>query len=285
MSYNYEPYEVSSIKDKWESIRQFLLTILREERIVRSKGVKVILSFNNLEKIDQYLSDFDDDFNRIVSAAESVNIQIKSQLLSLESKGIIDQMIHLSIYLTLKRNEIPDGVDIYNFIFGFSKFLGFNGLISKRDNEFTRLYEDHDLGFRSMTVFINKAIRCAERLKMAIYDKIQSDDDLFTPSNINPEIAVEKLLKAKLEIENSPKINDVQKKYLLSRIDIAIVELKKPRQDWPKIIGILVIVAALVSGIADMKGAVNNITDAYNYIIGSSIVPIAPSQRLLTTGP
>ena len=72
-----------------------------------------------------------------------------------------------------------------------------------------------------------------------------------------------KALAINTTIETSVKNN------LLNYINETKIELKKESLSWKKIIGGLVIVAAILRGIADAPEALKNIEDAYNYIMGN----------------
>lgn len=59
-------------------------------------------------------------------------------------------------------------------------------------------------------------------------------------------------------------------------------ELTKPDPSWKIIIGALVVVAALTSGVADASQAFENVNSAINYILKHSDVPHqAPQLRSL----
>ena len=54
---------------------------------------------------------------------------------------------------------------------------------------------------------------------------------------------------------------------------------RAPTPSWSKIVGALVIVAAITSGMADAPNAAKNIKDAIEYILGTSVEK--PLQKYL----
>lgn len=68
------------------------------------------------------------------------------------------------------------------------------------------------------------------------------------------------------------------KKQLIEYLYKAKSEFSEKSPSWSKIVGALMIAAAITSGIADAPGAFKNIDTAIKYILGTSIEKHIPKQ-------
>lgn len=68
------------------------------------------------------------------------------------------------------------------------------------------------------------------------------------------------------------------KKQLLEYLEHTKLELAETNPSWKKIVGALVIVAALLSGLADAPQAYENVSKAIQHILGTSVERHLPRQ-------
>lgn len=101
------------------------------------------------------------------------------------------------------------------------------------------------------------------------HTNLHKNDEVFQPNNVDKNEILTYLDNAIKALAINTTIETSVKDNLLNYINETKVELKKESLSWKKIIGGLVIVAAILSGIADAPEALKNIEDAYNYIMGN----------------
>ena len=105
-----------------------------------------------------------------------------------------------------------------------------------------------------------------------IYDcKPLLDDEVFKPSNLDSEKIIIYIENAILDIENNAPLPKEQKEELIEYLYKTKTELAEKRTSWNKVVGGLVIVAALLSGISDTPQAYDNVNKAIHYILGTSV--------------
>lgn len=105
------------------------------------------------------------------------------------------------------------------------------------------------------------------------------DDEVFKPSNINADRVVGLIDKALEELDSTTSLPEKE----IDRLRSYLVEAKKealsPKPSWSKVVGALVIVAAVTSGLADAPGAAKTVREAIEYVLETSV--IKPLQQLL----
>lgn len=135
-----------------------------------------------------------------------------------------------------------------------------------------RVFQDQGLNFEEVISDINLLRGKVTVLKEEISRKQWSDQEDFKPSNINNEKFIELIDQAIETINNSPGIPERLRKQLVNTLEEAKVEVHSRFPSWKKIVGTLVIVSAMVSGLADADAAASNLKKAFDYVVGHSVV-------------
>src|SRR5690606_10744411 len=110
-----------------------------------------------------------------------------------------------------------------------------------------------------------------------------SDDEVFKPSNIKPDRVIDLIDAALIEVEHLTSISPSERARIEGYLQEAKKEALVSSPSWSKIVGALVIVAAITSGMADAPNAAKNLKDAIEYILGTSVEK--PLQRYLPPPP
>jgi len=97
------------------------------------------------------------------------------------------------------------------------------------------------------------------------------DDDYFRPSGIDTAILIDKIDIAITVLSTDASISAREKESLQTFLEEAKRELVKETPSWQKVVGALVIVSTIVGGIAVAPEASENIKDALNYVLGTSV--------------
>lgn len=133
-----------------------------------------------------------------------------------------------------------------------------------------------DLNKKNIIITFTRIRKIVIQLIRICEDNQMEDDEVFIPSNINKEYVLELLDLSINEIKNSV-IREDERKLLISYVQNTKSEIVKEKPIWKNIIGGLVIVATVMSGIADTEKAIENLNKAYTHIIGRSIEKNVPS--------
>ncbi|MCQ1060000.1 hypothetical protein LRP52_32260 [Photobacterium sp. ZSDE20] len=140
-----------------------------------------------------------------------------------------------------------------------------------------RLFTEDVIPIQKLLVSIGRLISLVSLAKDSYISKWYHDSDVFKPSNLDHEKIIAQIETAIAKVDSGISLNKEDKKQLKAYLYKAKSEFSEDRPSWNKIIGALVIAAAITSGIADSTGAYENIDTAIKYILGTSIEKYAPS--------
>jgi hypothetical protein len=98
-----------------------------------------------------------------------------------------------------------------------------------------------------------------------------SDDEIFKPSNVSTDRVLELIDGAIGQVESANFIPPTHKENIIRYLREAKEEAISKQPSWSKIVGALVVVAALLSGTADAPGAVSTVRSVIEYILGTSV--------------
>jgi hypothetical protein len=150
----------------------------------------------------------------------------------------------------------------------------------------TRLLEKEDLVFSWSNIPIDELLAGLERiihLSKEVYtlgyERIKDDDELYKPSNVDKESIFVYIHNAETLIRHGDNISPAYRKIVLEHLQEARVEFGRSAPDFKKIIGALVIVATLLSGLAAAPEAIENVNKAISSILSNSIDRIPKEDR------
>lgn len=153
----------------------------------------------------------------------------------------------------------------------FSRVLGVK--------EFKSFFSDEgEIPVRRMLVDVERLIPLTEELSRSAWRASFNDDETFKPSNIHVEEVNVFVNQAIIAIDSSTQINSETKEKLEQYLSGVKAELVKDTPAWKKIVGALVIVSAILGGIAVAPEAYQNVNSAIQHILGTSIDQITPNE-------
>lgn len=268
-------YEIYSFKDRLSNIEEFFVEIAANEEQLLTFGFRRALEFATAEKAFEALKTFDEDFASLKRYMHKMDRTLGQELAQLDANGKLIEQVSL-IALRLRMSEIrkpmSGTIAAINQVFLYLPYL-------------SRFVKSKGL-FGEEPVSLQKTIINLRRLKglanicyelMSSMDN--SDDEVFKPSNIRPDRVIDLIDAAISEIENISSISPTERARIEGYLHDAKKEALGTNPSWSKIVGALVIVAAVTSGIADAPNAAKNIKDAIEYILGTSVEK--PLQKYL----
>lgn len=118
---------------------------------------------------------------------------------------------------------------------------------------------------------LEKVRALCRRASSLLRAKEESDDEVFKPSNVRSDRVVELIDAALTQIQESTSLAPEETERLEAYLSEARSEALSDTPSWSKVVGALVIVAAVTSGLADAPGAAKTVRDAIEYILGTSV--------------
>ena len=112
-------------------------------------------------------------------------------------------------------------------------------------------------------------LKAIAKISLKDFINIHKDDEVFKPKDIDLKEITHYLDNALIILSENNTIKISIKESLIHYITETQTELKKVSPSWKKIVGGIVIVAAILSGIADAPTALENIKNAYSSIMGT----------------
>lgn len=128
---------------------------------------------------------------------------------------------------------------------------------------------------QQVLINLHRLIPLAKRVSDVYLINRHQDDEIFKPSNIDKQLVIKYIECTIANIENVT-ISSNQKEKLLTHLNQTKNDLAEDNIPWKKVIGALVVAAAILSGIADASQALENINKAIQHILGTSIEKISP---------
>jgi len=132
-------------------------------------------------------------------------------------------------------------------------------------------FNDKDFPINELLVSLRQISNNLTFLKEKALQIPSLDEELFKPGSINNEVVAGFIESAIECIEGLGTISDNDKENIIKQLRSVSSELGSKSPSWKKIIGALVVTAAIISGLADAKQAYDNISSAIQHIIGYSI--------------
>lgn len=272
-------YEIYGFKDRLSDIEQFFIEIAANEEPLLTFGYKRALELPAAEKAFEALKTFDEDFANLKRYMLKLDRTLGQELEQLDANGkLIEQvsLITLRLRMAEARKPISGTFAVINQVFFYLPY--FSRLVKSKGQ------------FGEEPVFLQRTIINLRRLKglanicyELLSSKDNSDDEVFKPSNVIPDRVIDLIDTAIAEIENISAISPTARSRIEGYLHEAKKEALSTSPSWSNILGALVIVAAVISGIADAPNAAKNIRDAIDYILGTSVE--TPLQKYLPPPP
>ena len=274
-----EWYEVTAFKKRVTQIEQYFVEIAANEELLLTYGFKRALSFPSAAFAFEALKTFNEDFSSLRRIMLRVDKALVQELEQLNTQGqMLEQvsLISLKLRMAEAKRPISAGIAAVNQVLMYLPYI-------------SRPAQSKGL-FGEAPVSLQKTIINLERLKglIGLCDDVLSnrriaDDDVFKPSNVSKDRVFELIEKALDQIDGATSISPAELERIKGYLTEAQKEATASNPSWSKIVGALVIVAALTSGLADAPNAAQTVKETIEYILGTSVNK--PLQRYLAPPP
>jgi len=270
-----EWYEIHKFKDRLASIEQYFVEIAANEQQILTFGFGLAVDFPTAAKAFEALKTFDEDFTTLKRYILRMDRAIGQELESLDSNGkLVEQvsLIALRLRMAEARRPISSSLATINQIFSVLPYL--SRLVKRKG-----LFGEEPVSLHKTIINLGKLRGLTNFCSDYLSSQENLDDEVFKPSNVKPDRVLDLIDSASAEIEKLTSISPAERTRIQGYLQEAKREVLSSSPSWSKIVGALVIVAAITSGIADAPNAAKNIKDAIEYILGTSVEK--PLQKYL----
>jgi hypothetical protein len=260
-------YEIHTFKDSLAAIEQFFIEIAANEEQLMVYGFSRAFSLGGCEKALEPLKKFNEDYSILKRYLLRMDRTLGQELESLDPDGkLVEQvsLIFLKLRMSEARKPISSGISAINQVMYSLPYLS---RIMKNRN----LFNEEIISLQKIIIYLGRLRGIVSVFSDYVSNIEVSDDEVFKPSNVKPDRVIDLIDTALSEIELISSISPAERKRIEGYLNEAKSEALSSSPSWSKITGALVIVAAVIGGLADAPSAAKNVKDAIEYILGTSI--------------
>lgn len=270
-----EWYELSGFVDRISEIEQFLVEIAANEERIALNGFRFALMLPSYESALKSLQTFQEDFSNIRRLMARMDKGFFSELETLESSGkVIEELALINLQLRMAQAKTATAAGISAATSALRLIPYLSKLVTVKP-----LFGEAQISLQRTIINVGRLRTTISMFAEYVANRKIEDDEVFKPSNINADRVVGLIDKALEELDSTTSLPEKE----IDRLRSYLVEAKKealsPKPSWSKVVGALVIVAAVTSGLADAPGAAKTVREAIEYVLETSV--IKPLQQLL----
>jgi len=265
----FAPY---SLAKSTKLIRRFLIGIASMEAEIARHGLYVAREIDDFENAIAAMDEFPESFGLLKRNIASFDAETYSQLEYLDKEALLIDQISL-INLKLQMSRRPEGT--LSLIKLVKIILEIGGLSSHTK----RLFGEESISIERTIVGCDKLLSTLKIAEDVLRRREELENKIFKPSRIKEDRVVELIEKAEEQISQSLTLSSETRLLVNNYLAEIKTEAKSKAPKWQAIIGSLVIVASLTSGLADAPGATKTLKSLIEYIVGVSL--LNPEQIFL----
>lgn len=272
-----EVHEIEDFAEDLEQIEEFCVFIAANQRMLNTYGMRKALRYGNSASVISMMKEFPEKLASARRTITSLDKQAAAEIDSIEkSSNVLEQVGLIALQLRIAATRVKsEEVSLSMLdILSAMPYIG-------------RIYSGKSIASDSQ-ISVQKTIIGLQRLRASLLafhshfsQRNYGDNDLFKPSQLHPSKVIGLIDAAAVIVEASVTISIEQKQIINNYLNEAKTEAVSKYPSWSKVVGVLMIVAAITSGVSDAKGAAQNIQDAIRYIIDvSADSPLLQTDRL-----
>lgn len=259
-------YEITKFLEKIDKLIAFYTNIAANEDNIYLFGWKRILLSEEWIAVSEILQSIGTDAYGILKICRSISTQLHDELDVIFYDNKLITTLTTS-YVTIdieSKKSIP--LPLQTTINMIVNFLSKS--FAKRSKDLFNTVNLHELIASLHRVRQISGIAKEQLLFL-------EDDSIFTYSHINPNTILDYIDNAIRGI-SAAYIPEDQKQKIIIQLIQTKQDIAEKSTPWKKIVGSLLIIASLLSGISDAPQAFDNVNKAINHIIGKAVQPVSP---------
>lgn len=268
----YAPY---SLAKSTKLIRKFLIEIASMESRIARHGLHVTREIYDFEDAIAAMDEFPELFSLLKRNIAPFDQETYSQLEYLDkAASLIDQISLINLKLQMSRRP-----EYTSPLIKFAEIL-FDGRVFS-SSQTKRIFGEESISIERTIVSCDKLLSTLKIAEDVLRRREELESEIFKPSRIKEDRVVELIERAEEQINQSLTLSSETRLLVSNYLAEIKAEAKSKAPKWQAMIGSLVIVAALTSGLADAPGATKTLQSLIEYIVGVSL--INPEQKFLNS--
>ncbi|WP_430470528.1 hypothetical protein [Thalassospira lucentensis] len=276
-----EFYELDRFIVSMKKIESFLSELAAREIELKYSGAIGMRGWESYENIKENLQEFENKLFAVIRLSKFVDQTIHDRINSVISESDISRGISkISVGLRVMDMKNQRKLAVRRFAFSFFdvcmdalSYVIPNMLFKKGGF----IFNEEDVSLSSVLVGMHRLIAAVSELDDLYLKKRFGSNESFKPQNINIENVLNNIDGSIIIVSEDYRINKDIRDRVVSYLEDAKVELSSDSPSWKKIIGTLVIVSTILSGVAAAPEAFDNIQNAIFEILGKSINGQSPN--------
>lgn len=275
--------ELDEFKNEIDLLEEFFTEFAAREDEILSFGMRKVAAWDSYQNAAAHLRNFETKIHEFHSFLRPVDKQLFERVreLTKESK-LVESIsgIDVALRIAVHRQRLNFRSELLNsFLFQLPYIA--NALRRRK------LFSEEVIPIQKLLVSLGRLGNLVAMSKDSYISQWTRDSDVFKPSNLDNERIIVLIESAIEQIEGNSPLSKAEKKQLIEYLCKAKGEFAEGKPSWNKVVGALVIAAAITSGLADSSGAYDNIDSAIKYILGTSVekhmpkfVPLLDSPKI-----
>lgn len=256
-----------------EKIEDFFTEFASKEEEILTYGMRIVVKWESYAKVSDLLKSFETLAHEFLKFLRPIDKALHERVLSLiNSAHLVESIaaIEVSLRVATQKQKLGVTAEIRNTILFHLPYI--SNVLRKK-----KLFSEDVIPIQRLLITLARLKNFVSIAKDTYISQWSHDSDVFKPSNLDHEKIIALIEKAIENIGHNSPISNGDKKQLIEYLNKAKSEFSEDRPSWNRIVGALVIAAAITGGIADSSGAMKNIDDAIKYILGTSVEKHVPS--------
>ena len=266
-------WELHQLSEEIDGVKDFFKELASRESELAIAGLASVRYWQSYRDCAALMRNFDANMHKVFSHART-----------------FDREIFESIRNVMEQNGLSEAISIVNTRIEFAASEAQRTLVSIPGNTIAlikskirkkRLFVDEGISLTRIVASITRLCSLLALLRDREMERYRSDDQIFKPSNVDIDRVLnyidQALFHVNSELRNHPQIVDI-----IVYLELTKRELADARPSWKNIVGALVIVATILSGVAAAPEAYQNVKAALDHILGTSVervlLPPAPPR-------
>ncbi|MDV6343267.1 hypothetical protein [Nitrosomonas sp. Is37] len=266
-------HDLDRFRKEIESIERFFMELAAREDEVLTFGIRRATQWESFGAIQEILPAFEAKIYEFLAFLRPINKQLLENTQELVQGTKLAESIasiQVSLRIAAERRSLGVRGELFNtFLFHLPYF---SNLYRRR-----RLFSEEVVSIQKILVTLGRLKNLITVAGNYFIRRWSTDNDVFRPSNLDEGRIINHIEIAISELEQNIALPEDEKKQLIEYLYKAKSELAEDWPSWNKIVGALVIAAAIISGIADARQAYENIDSIIKYILGTSVEHHIPS--------
>lgn len=266
------PQDIEVFVNELEIVESFTTEITARLELLKNYGLEDVQSLPGFADTMRVLKDFDRRVHRFLESTRAIDNSLHASIAKIiEETALSSELAHLYVTLNVAAKKKKINFDIVKGV-TITPFLQFISRPLLRDEQ---PFSKSSPSMQKILIAFHRLIPLARRVMEVHLLNWQQDDGVFKPSSINRYIVINYIEQAIISVQAAT-ISPDQKAYLLAHLGQTKNELAGDEIPWKKVIGALIVVATILSGLADAPQAIENVRGALRHILGTSIEKLVP---------